>query len=165
MTKIRTRYAPSPTGYFHIGGARTVILNYLYARHFNGEFVVRIEDTDQERNIKQGIASQLDGIKWLGIEPDESPNKPGKFGPYIQSKKFAKFAKLAFDLVKQKKAYYCFCTQNELEKARQVANKNKATPKYNRKCLMLSDAQIQKNLQANKPFVIRLKLKDNYDYQ
>lgn len=157
---IRTRYAPSPTGFFHIGGAWMALQNYVYAKHFKGKFIVRMEDTDENRNVEGGIDSQLDGMKWMGIVPDESPNKPGKYGPYIQSKKFKDFAKRAYDLVKQKKAYFCFCTQEELKKARDEAMANSQTPKYNRHCLSLTEKEIKDKLAKKVPYVIRLKMPD-----
>ena len=85
---VRTRYAPSPTGLFHIGGARTALFNYLFAKMNNGVFIVRIEDTDVERNVENGIDSQINNLKWLKIYPDESYQNPGNYGPYIQSEKF-----------------------------------------------------------------------------
>ncbi|MDR2829187.1 MAG: glutamate--tRNA ligase [Mycoplasmataceae bacterium] len=163
--KIRTRYAPSPTGFFHIGGARTALFNYLFAKHHGGEFIVRIEDTDIDRNIQGAIDVQLDGLDWLGITPDESPRKPGKFGPYIQSEGFKSFQELGEKLVKEGKAYYCFCTSEELEAQREKASETGTTPKYNRKCLHLSQEEIQKKLDAGVPYAIRLKMPDNYTFE
>ncbi|MDR0857285.1 MAG: glutamate--tRNA ligase [Mycoplasmataceae bacterium] len=159
--KVKTRYAPSPTGFFHIGGARTALFNYLFAKHYNGEFIVRIEDTDQERHIETGIDSQLDGIEWLGFEPDESLRKPGNFGPYRQTEKLARYQQLAKELVEQGKAYYCFCTKEELEKQRETSLQNGQTPKYNRHCLLLSKEEIQKKLDDGVPAAIRLKIDDD----
>lgn len=158
--KIRTRYAPSPTGFFHVGGARTALFCYLFAKHNNGDFILRIEDTDEQRNVQNGIESQYENLMWLGIKPDESIKNPGKHGPYIQSLKYDRYKELAYELVKQNKAYYCFCTKEELEEQRQRALQNKQTPKYNRKCLNLSKQEIEQNLKSNKPFVIRLKTPD-----
>lgn len=163
--KIRTRYAPSPTGYFHIGGARTAIFNYLFAKHFGGEFIVRIEDTDVERNVEGGIESQLDNLAWLGIIPDESVNNPGKFGPYIQSAKLERYKSLAHKLLEEGKAYYCFCSEEQLEKDRQDALDNHQTPRYSKRCLHLSKEEIQANLAKNIPHVIRLKIDDNKNYE
>ena len=101
--KIRTRYAPSPTGYLHIGGARTALFCYLFAKHYNGDFVFRLEDTDIERNVVGGEASQLDNLAWLGIIPDESPLKPNpKYGKYRQSEKLDVYQKLANELIDKK---------------------------------------------------------------
>lgn len=163
--KYRLRYAPSPTGFFHIGGARTALLNYLYAKHFAGEFIVRIEDTDVERNVEGGIDSQLNNLAWMNIAPDESLKNPGKFGPYVQSEKLKRYQDLAHELLKQNKAYYCFCTKEELDKNRKIALENGQTPKYNRACLYLSQAEIQTKLAANIPYVIRLKMTDNINIE
>jgi glutamyl-tRNA synthetase len=161
--KIRTRYAPSPTGFFHIGGARTALFNYLFAKHHNGTFVCRIEDTDVERNVDGGIASQLDSLDWLKITPDESPRHPGAFAPYVQTQKLQRYQELAHQLLKEQKAYYCFCTKEQLQKQRETAMQCGVTPKYNRRCLQLSDQEIQDNLKNKIPAVIRLKMPDNVE--
>lgn len=158
---VRTRYAPSPTGLFHIGGARTALFNYLFAKKNNGDFIVRIEDTDIERNVSGGIESQLLNLKWLKIFPDESIINPGNYGPYIQSEKFKQYKKLAFSLLEQKKAYRCFCSPEKLEKERQKAIKENRTPKYNRACLNLTESQIEQKLNKKINFSIRLKISDN----
>lgn len=163
--KIRTRYAPSPTGYFHVGGARTALFNYLFAKHNDGDFIVRIEDTDIKRNVEDGIKSQLTNLAWLGIKIDESIENPGKYGPYIQTAKLERYKELAFKLLKEKKAYYCFCSPADLQKARQQALEHNQTPKYNRHCLNLSQSEIEKNLASGKPYVIRLKMPDNHTFK
>ena len=163
--KVRTRYAPSPTGYFHIGGARTALFNYLYAKHMGGEFIVRIEDTDIERNVEGGIESQLNNLKWLHLNPDESILNPGQYGPYIQSQKLEHYKKLAYKLLEEGKAYRCFCDEKDLEEQREIALKNHQTPKYSRKCLHLSEEEIQQKLAAKIPYVIRLKMKDNVNIE
>ena len=165
MGKIRTRYAPSPTGYFHVGGARTALFNYLYAKHNNGDFIVRIEDTDIERNVENGIDSQLDNLNWLGIKIDESIRKPGDYGPYIQSEKLERYKTLAHQLVNKGKAYYCFCSKEELERNRAQSLSSGSTPKYNRHCLYLSQEEITQKLKDNIPHVIRLKMKDNIEIE
>lgn len=165
MSKIRARYAPSPTGFFHIGGARTALFNYLFAKHFNGTFIVRIEDTDTARNVEGGIESQLANLKWMGIFPDESILNPGNFGPYKQTDKLKRYQELANELVKRGLAYYCFCNEEELEKNRQIALANHLPPKYNRKCLHLTHEEIETNLKKNIPYVIRLKMKDNVNIE
>lgn len=159
--KVRTRYAPSPTGFFHIGGARTALFNYLYAKHCNGDFIVRIEDTDIERNVEGGIDSQLNNLTWLKIPYDESIKNPGKFGPYIQSQKLERYRELANKLLQEGKAYYCFCSKEELDLQREIAMKQGHTPKYSRKCLYLSKEEIKEKLNQNIPHVIRLKMHDN----
>ena len=163
--KIRTRYAPSPTGYFHIGGARTAIYNYLFAKANKGDFIVRIEDTDIERNVENGIESQLENIKWLNFYPDESVLNPGKYGPYIQSEKFDKYKELAHKLLKENKAYYCFCSKEQLDNDRKLAELNHQTPKYNRRCLHLSKEEIEQKLKDGVDHVIRLKIDDQKTYE
>lgn len=158
---MRTRYAPSPTGFFHIGGARTALFNYLFARHHQGIFICRIEDTDTERNVSGGIASQLDNLDWLKITPDESPRNPGAFPPYVQTQKLKRYQDLAHKLLKENKAYYCFCTKEELQQQRVTAIKNGLTPKYNRHCLHLNAKEIQEKLHQGIPAVIRLKMTDD----
>lgn len=164
INKVRTRYAPSPTGYFHIGGARTAIFNYLFAKHNNGDFIVRIEDTDLERNVENGIESQLNNLDWLGVDIDESINNPGQYAPYIQSAKLERYKELANKLLNEGKAYYCFCDEETLEKDREEALKNHQTPKYSRRCLHLSNEEKQALLNKNVPKVIRLKIDENANY-
>ncbi|ASZ09419.1 glutamate--tRNA ligase [Mesoplasma chauliocola] len=158
MTKFRLRYAPSPTGFLHIGNTRTALMNYLFAKHYDGDFIVRIEDTDLERNVEGAIESQFENLNWLGIIADESFLKPGeeKYGKYMQSQKFERYEKLAHDLINQNKAYRCFCTTEELEKdyEEQVAKGIVAT-KYSGKCAKLSNQEINSNIEVGKEFSIR----------
>lgn len=158
---VRTRYAPSPTGLFHIGGARTALFNYLFAKKNNGDFIVRIEDTDIERNVEGGIESQLHNLKWLKIFPDESLLNPGDYGPYKQSEKISKYRELANKLLEEKKAYRCFCSVEKLEIDRKNALENGQTPKYNKTCLKLTESEINENLKNDVPYSIRLKIKEN----
>lgn len=162
--KVRARYAPSPTGFFHVGGARTALFNYLYAKHMNGDFILRIEDTDTERNVEGGIESQIDNLVWMGIKIDESVKNPGKFGPYQQTQKLKRYQELAYKLLAEGKAYRCFCTKEELDKNREAAMSGGDTPKYNRHCLYLTKEEIQQKLDAKIPFTIRLKIDDNAQY-
>lgn len=159
--KIRLRYAPSPTGFFHVGGARTALFNYLYAKHLGGDFILRIEDTDTERNVEGGIESQINNLEWMGIQIDESIKNPGQFGPYIQTAKLKRYQELANKLLNEGKAYRCFCTKEELDANRAQAKTSGQTPKYNRHCLFLSKEEIQAKLDAKIPYTIRLKIKDN----
>lgn len=161
MNKVRTRYAPSPTGFFHIGGARTALFNYLFAKHNHGDFIVRIEDTDTKRNVVGGIESQFSNLKWLGIKPDESCENPKEFGPYVQSQKIQRYKNLAYKLLSEGKAYRCFCTQEELTKNRIDATNKGITPKYNRHCFFLSKEEIQKKIDDKIPYTIRLKINDH----
>ena len=162
--KVRARYAPSPTGFFHVGGARTALFNYLYAKHMGGDFILRIEDTDTERNVEGGIESQINNLEWMGIKIDESVKNPGKFGPYQQTHKLKRYQELAYKLLEEGKAYRCFCTKDELDKNREAAMAGGQTPKYNRHCLYLTKEEIQKKLDAKIPFTIRLKIDDNTEY-
>ncbi|XQP54939.1 MAG: glutamate--tRNA ligase [Mycoplasmoidaceae bacterium] len=163
--KVRARYAPSPTGFFHVGGARTALFNYLYAKHMGGDFILRIEDTDTERNVEGGIESQINNLEWMGIKIDESVKNPGKFGPYQQTQKLQRYQELAYKLLDEGKAYRCFCTKEELDKNRESAKSSGQTPKYNRHCLYLTKEEIQKKLDAKIPFTIRLKIEDNTTYE
>ncbi|AOG61066.1 glutamyl-tRNA synthetase [Spiroplasma helicoides] len=159
MDKIRLRYAPSPTGFLHIGNTRTALMNYLFAKHYGGVFIVRIEDTDIERNVEGAIESQFDNMEWLGIGPDESFLNPNKlYGKYMQSKKFDVYDKKAHELIEKGYAYKCFCTPEELEKDReeQLA-RGIVAPQYNRKCLNLTLTEEHKN----KPYNIRFKVPEN----
>ncbi len=113
---VRVRFAPSPTGYLHIGGARTALYSYLYAKATGGKLVLRIEDTDFERSKREFEVSQIEDLKWCGIDYDEGPDRPGDFGPYRQSERLEIYQKYANHLVEKKLAYPCFCTQERLEK-------------------------------------------------
>ncbi len=155
---IRVRFAPSPTGALHIGGARTALFNWLYARNQNGTFILRIEDTDQERSTLEANRAIFDGLKWLGLDWDEGPNIGGKSGPYFQTQRLEIHQKYAQELVKQGKAYYCFCTPEELEKKRKEAAARKEAPRYDGKCRKLPEAEIKKLLESGKPKVLRFLL-------
>jgi nondiscriminating glutamyl-tRNA synthetase len=118
---VRVRFAPSPTGYLHIGGARTAIYNYLFAKANNGKFIVRVEDTDEERSTKQFENSQMADLQWLGLDYDEGPGKDGGFGPYRQSERLDLYMKYALQLVDEGKAFYDFCSDEELEAMKEAA--------------------------------------------
>ncbi|WP_277423375.1 glutamate--tRNA ligase [Vaginisenegalia massiliensis] len=130
MTKVRVRYAPSPTGELHIGNARTALFNYLFARHNNGDFILRIEDTDLKRNIAHGEASQLANLTWLGIDWDEGPDKPGQVGPYRQSERLSIYEPLIEQLLAEGKAYKCYMTEEELEQEREEQKARGEMPHY-----------------------------------
>ena len=162
MNKIRVRYAPSPTGQLHIGGARTALFNYLYAKKHNGDFVVRIEDTDIDRNIKNGEKSQLDNLAWLGILVDESPENPNpQIGKYRQSERLEIYKKYSDQLLKEKKAYLCYCTSEELKAEREKQIFSKLPPRYSGKCKNLSEDEIKEKTQ--KP-AIRIVVPANQDF-
>lgn len=158
--KIRVRYAPSPTGYLHIGGARSALFNYLFAKKYHGDFVFRIEDTDIERNIEGAEASQLHDLIWLGIVPDESTENPNpKYAPYRQTEKLELYRKYAQELIDKGYAYECFCSEEELELSRQdQESRGIASYKYDRKCLNLSEAQKEKYRSEGRKPSIRLKV-------
>lgn len=163
--QICTRYAPSPTGELHIGGARTALFNYVFAKKHKGKFIMRIEDTDQERNIEDGHIKLEEDLKFLNIFPDESFSIPGSRGPYLQSQKLDRYQKIANDLVKEGKAYRCFCTEHELNEARETAISNNSTPNYSKKCRNLSQAEIDAKIKANTPYTIRLKVNILKEYR
>lgn len=130
--KIRARYAPSPTGHLHIGNTRTALFNYLFAKHHGGEFIIRIEDTDQKRNIEHGEKSQLDNLAWLGIEWNEGPDKPNeKYAPYRQSERLHIYQPIIDQLLAEDKAYLCYCTEEELEAEREAQQARGEMPHYN----------------------------------
>ncbi len=158
---VRTRFAPSPTGYLHIGGARTALYNWIFARQNNGKFVLRIEDTDAERSTEESIEAILESMKWLNLDWDEGPEKDGDYGPYFQSKRLDIYNKYLDKLIEEGKAYRCFCTPEELAEKKEKARKEKKQYKYDGKCRNLSKEEINKNLKENKPFVIRLKVPQN----
>jgi len=155
---IRTRIAPSPTGIPHIGNTRTALYNYLFAKQKGGKFIVRIEDTDRERFVKGAQKKILEILRLLGFFWDEGPEVGGPYKPYIQSKKLRVYKKLAEKLVKEGKAYYCFCTKSRLDEMRKKQQKAGRVPRYDRRCLTLSKKQIEKNLKEEKSYVIRLKV-------
>ena len=162
--KVRVRYAPSPTGHLHIGNARTALFNYLYARHHDGEFIIRIEDTDQKRNIEGGEESQLDNLSWLNIDWDESPQKPGKYGPYRQSERSDIYLPLIDQLLASNLAYKCYCTEEELETEREAQKSRGEIPRYNGKCAHLSvEEQAKKEAEGITP-VIRFRVPKNRSY-
>jgi glutamyl-tRNA synthetase len=161
MSEVRVRYAPSPTGYLHIGGLRTALYNYLFARHHRGKFILRVEDTDRTRLVEGAVEDFIHMLQWAGIEIDEGPGKEGPFGPYYQSQRLDIYKKHAEQLLNEGKAYKCFCSSDRLDQMRKFQEKSKLPPKYDRTCLRLSPEEIQKNLNANQPFTIRMKVPDD----
>ncbi|WP_044895173.1 glutamate--tRNA ligase [Bacillus alveayuensis] len=164
--EVRVRYAPSPTGHLHIGGARTALFNYLFARHHNGKFIVRIEDTDIERNVEGGEQSQLENLKWLGIEYDESIDKDGGYGPYRQTERLDIYRKYVNELLEKGYAYKCFCTPEELEQEREAQKAaGIAAPQYSGKCRHLTPEQIAQLEAEGKPYTIRIKVPEGKVYE
>ena len=164
--KIRVRFAPSPTGHLHIGGARTALFNYLFAKKYNGTFILRIEDTDELRSTKESMQSIFESMRWLGLEWDEGAvdeeKEIGDYGPYIQSKREAIgiYKKYADMLVKNGYAYYCYCTQEELEEMRRKAQLEKRPPKYDGRCRNLTEKQKKEYENEGRKPVIRFKMLD-----
>ncbi|MBA2879490.1 nondiscriminating glutamyl-tRNA synthetase [Anoxybacillus kamchatkensis] len=164
--EVRVRYAPSPTGHLHIGGARTALFNYLFARHHEGKFIVRIEDTDIERNVEGGEQSQLENLKWLGIEYDESVDKDGGYGPYRQTERLHIYRQYTNELLEKGHAYKCFCTPEELEQEREAQKAaGIAAPQYSGKCRHLTPEQVQQLEAEGKPYTIRLKVPEGKVYE
>lgn len=164
---IRVRYAPSPTGFLHIGGARSALFNFLFAKKHGGQFIIRIEDTDIERNVAGGEVSQIADLKWLGIIPDESPLEPNpKYAPYRQMERLAMYQQYAQQLVQQGHAYPCYCSEEELERSReeQLA-RGIVAPQYNRRCLHLTPEEKAAFEAAGRKPVIRIKLEDHLTIQ
>ena len=155
-TKIRARFAPSPTGYLHIGSARTALFNWLFIRKEKGTFVLRIEDTDMSRHMEEAVVPILDSLKWLGIDWDEGPDKGGSYGPYRQSERSGIYRDHALKLLEEKKAYRCFCSPELLKQHRDASERDGRTFKYDRTCFKLSQDEINKNLQDRMPYAIRL---------
>ena len=155
--EIRVRFAPSPTGLFHLGSARTTLFNYLFARRYGGKFILRIEDTDLERSKKEFEQNILDGIKWLGMQWDEGPEMDGRYGPYYQTQRGDIYEKYTKKLLQDNNAYYCFCTEEELDGQRQYQESRGLSPKYSGKCANLSKEEIEKNIKEGKPSVIRFR--------
>jgi glutamyl-tRNA synthetase len=174
-TKIpRVRFAPSPTGLLHVGNARTALYNWLYARRMGGKFILRIEDTDQERSEARYETQLIEDLRWLGLNWDEGPgltaadrannasaDERGDVGPYRQSERLAIYAKHTERLLAEGKAYRCFCTEAELEAERQRAEAEHRPQVYSGRCRALTPAEIEKNLAEGKPFAVRLKIEDH----
>lgn len=139
--RVRLRYAPSPTGHLHIGNTRTALFNYLFAKNQGGDFIIRIEDTDLKRNIAGGEESQLQNLKWLGIEWDESIDKEGAYGPYRQTERLDIYQKYTNELMQRELAYHCYCTEEEIEAEREAQQERGETPHYSGKCRHLTQEQ------------------------
>ncbi len=158
---IRVRFAPSPTGYMHLGNVRTALLNYLFALQKNGTFILRIEDTDTERNFDPGAKQILDDLRWLGLTYQEGPGVGGPHAPYFQSERTSIYDAQLKKLIAQGGCYRCFCTAEDLEKKRQRQVAMHKAPRYDRACLDLTPQEIQHNLDTGMPFIWRVKL--DYD--
>ena len=152
---VRVRFAPSPTGYLHVGGARTALFNYLFARRHGGVFVLRIEDTDRERSTQEAVEAIFEGLRWLGLTWDEGPDQGGAFGPYFQSERLALYAAAAEKLLVEERAYRCFCAPEELKTRREAALKRGEPPKYDRTCYRLPREESAARAARGEPFALR----------
>src|SRR5687767_15468926 len=155
---LRVRFAPSPTGYLHVGGARTALFNWLLARRHGGVFVLRIEDTDAERSSWEMVAGIVDGMRWLGLDWDEGPDVGGPHAPYFQSQRLDRHRAIAERLVASASAYFCYCTQETLQEKRQAAEAAGAGWTYDRTCANLDDEEIARREAAATPRAIRFKV-------
>lgn len=158
--EVRTRFAPSPTGYMHIGNLRTALYEYLIAKSQGGKFILRIEDTDQERQVEGAVDVIYNTMRMTGLKHDEGPDIGGDYGPYVQSERMGMYMDYAKELVEKGEAYYCFCTKERLESLKESNAEGAAFAKYDRHCLGLSKEEVQAKLDAGVPFVIRQKMPD-----
>jgi len=161
-TKVRTRFAPSPTGFLHIGGARTTLYSWLFARRHGGDFILRIEDTDEVRSTDESVTAILDSITWLGLNWDEGPidgkSDKGPHAPYFQMKRVEIYRKYLDQLLSEAKAYRCYCTKEELDEMRRIAQLEKRPPRYDGRCRALSEAGRKEREAQGKKWSIRFKM-------
>lgn len=159
--KVRVRFAPSPTGIMHLGNIRVALMNFLFARKNNGTFIIRIEDTDPQRNFDPGAKQILSDLAWLNISYDEGPNIGGPYKPYFQSERTEIYKEFLEELKKRNLIYPCFCTQEELEKKRERQIALKMPPRYDRTCLKLKKEQVDELMAKKTPFIWRFKLDES----
>ncbi len=158
MSEVRVRFAPSPTGYLHIGGARTALFNWLFARKMGGKLILRIEDTDIERLKEDSVSQILTSLKWLGLNWDEGPEVGGNCGPYYQSERLDIYKKYAQQLINEGKAYYCFCSPADLEAQREKQRAAKQPFRYARTCREISAEEAEKRIAAGESYSVRVKI-------
>ncbi len=158
MNKVRTRFAPSPTGYMHIGNLRTALFTYIIAKKNNGDFILRIEDTDQKRYVEGATEVIYSTLKKCGLNWDEGPDVGGDYGPYVQSERMGMFKDYALQLVEKGEAYYCFCDKERLDEVKAIQEASGIMPMYDRHCRNLSAEEVQEKLDAGIPYVIRQKV-------
>jgi nondiscriminating glutamyl-tRNA synthetase len=152
---VRVRFAPSPTGHLHVGGARTAIFNWLFARRHRGAFVIRVEDTDQVRSTRESEAMVLDDLRWLGLEWDEGPEVGGAYGPYRQSERMDRYGEVARELTERGRAYPCFCDEETLERKRQEAEAESRPPHYDLTCWMVPPDERRDRVGRGDRYVVR----------
>ncbi len=155
---VRVRFAPSPTGYLHIGGLRTALYNALFARHHGGRFILRIEDTDQTRKVEGAVENLLSTLAWIGLEYDEGPDRPGACGPYVQSERLSLYRAHVDRLLDSGHAYPCFCTEQDLEAMRARQIEEKRPPMYDRRCRSLKPEDVATRIAAGTPHTVRMKV-------
>lgn len=158
MTPPRVRFAPSPTGFLHVGGLRTALYNYLLARKHGGTFILRIEDTDQSRKVEGAVENLIRTLAWAGIEYDEGPEKNGPAAPYVQSQRLALYKEHAERLIATDKAYYCFCTPERLQELREKQNALKVASTYDKKCLEIPKDEASRRAHTGERCVVRMKV-------
>lgn len=158
MKKYRVRFAPSPTGEMHVGSARTALFDFLIARKSEGSFVLRIEDTDQERLVPGTVERIMDALSWLGLKPDEGPSQGGPYAPYVQSERLPLYQDAAQELINSGAAYECFCTPERLASLREQQVAANQPPRYDRLCLRLSKGEIGQRMSEGTPHVVRLRV-------
>lgn len=170
MEGVRVRFAPSPTGYLHIGGLRTALYNYLFAKHNNGKFILRIEDTDRTRYVEGAIENLINSLHWAGIKYDEGVFvengkivQRGEYGPYIQSERLDVYKKYVDELIEKGYAYYCFCTKERLDRVREEQKIKGLIPRYDGLCRSLSLEEAKERIANGEEYVVRLKLPPNRD--
>lgn len=167
---VRVRFAPSPTGFVHIGSLRTALYNYLFAKRMGGEYILRVEDTDQTRLVDGAIENMLEAMNWAGVNHSEGVilgedgkvTQSGEYGPYVQSQRLDIYQKYIKQLLDNGQAYYCFCTKERLDKVREEQKEAGETPRYDGHCRELSKEELKAKIDAGEPYVIRLKLPENH---
>ncbi|HEY7975106.1 MAG TPA: glutamate--tRNA ligase family protein, partial [Ktedonobacterales bacterium] len=152
----RTRFAPSPTGFQHIGGYRTALFSWLLARHTGGQFLLRIEDTDTARTVPGAVEAVIEGFKWLGLDIDEGPEVGGPFGPYFQTQRRDLYLIYAEQLIASGHAYRCFCSPERLQRVREEQRARSEPPRYDRHCRYLTPGDIAGRLKAGQGYTVRL---------
>ena len=157
-SEVRVRFAPSPTGYLHVGGARTALYNWLYAKKKGGKFILRIEDTDQARSTEEALQMQVSDLKWLGLTWDEGYDVGGPYGPYKQSERLSIYKEKAEEIINSGKAYYCFCSDQELEEKKEIAKKEGRPPHYDGKCRNLKLEDSRAKIKSGATSTVRFKV-------
>jgi glutamyl-tRNA synthetase len=165
--EVRTRFAPSPTGFLHIGGARTALFNYLLSNQKNGQFVLRIEDTDIQRNKEYFIEKLYSDLCWLGLKPNESVFQKSNYGPYRQTERLNIYQEYINKLIEKKKAYYCFCSEEELKKEKEeyIKKNQRSNYQYSKKCFNLTKKQVKTLLENEKKHLIRFHVNQERNYK